>query len=89
MATALCTLPLMPSGTVNCPMDQGVRYRLDFAAGRTSFPGVTAAAGGCNAVNEAGSVRRADSAGFWTALGHAMGIKHAAGSALRGTSQAG
>jgi hypothetical protein len=50
---------------------------------------MTAAAGGCNAVNGAGPVRRAGMTGFWTVLGHAMGIKHAAGSALRGTSLAG
>ena len=89
VAKALCTLPVMSGGIMSCPMDQGVSYRLDFAAGRTSFPGITAAAGGCNAVAGAGAVRRAGSAGFWTVLGHAMGIKHAASSALRGTSPAG
>jgi hypothetical protein len=89
VARALCTLPVMPGGVMSCPMDQGVSYRLDFAAGRTSFPGITAAASGCNAVNGAGAVRRAGSAGFWTVLGHAMGINRAASSALRGTSQAG
>jgi hypothetical protein len=89
VARALCALPVMPSGVMSCPMDWGVSYRLDFAAGRTSFPGITAAASGCNAVHGAGAVRQADSAGFWIVLGAAMGIKHAAGSALRGTSQAG
>ena len=89
VAKALCTLPVMPGGVMSCPMDQGVSYRLDFAAGRASFPGITAAASGCNAVTGAGAVRRAGSAGFWTVLGHAMGINRAASSTLRGTSQAG
>jgi hypothetical protein len=40
-------------------------------------------------VTGAGPVRRAGSAGFWTVLGHAIGLKRAAGSALRGTSLAG
>jgi hypothetical protein len=84
VAKALCTLPAMPSGVMSCPMDQGVSYRLDFAAGRTSFPLITAAASGCNAVAGAGAVRRAGSASFWTVLGQAMGIKHAASSVLRG-----
>jgi len=89
VARALCALPVMPSAPMPCPMDQGVSYRLDFAAGRTSFPGIRAAAGGCNPVTGAGPVRRAGSAGFWTVLGHAIGLKRAAGSALRGTSLAG
>ena len=89
VARALCALPVMPSAPMPCPMDQGVSYRLDFAAGQTSFPGITASAGGCNPVTGAGPVRRAGSAGFWTVLGRAIGLKHAAGSALRGTSPAG
>jgi len=89
VATSLCALPRMPSAPMPCPMDQGVSYRLDFAAGRASFPPVTAAAGGCNPVTGAGPVRRAGPAGFWTVLGQAIGIEHAAGSALRGTSRAG
>jgi hypothetical protein len=89
VAKALCELPVMPSAPMPCPMDQGVSYRLVFAAGRTSFPGITAAAGGCNPVNGAGPVRRAGSARFWTVLGHAMGLRHAAGSALRGAGVAG
>lgn len=89
VARALCALPVMPSAPMSCPMDQGVSYRLDFAAGRTSFPGIRAAAGGCNPVTGAGPVRRAGSARFWTVLGHAIGLKRAAGSALRGTSLAG
>jgi len=89
VARSLCALPRMPSAPMPCPMDQGVSYRLDFAAGRASFPPVTAAAGGCNPVTGAGPVRRAAAAGFWIVLGQAIGIKHAAGSALRGTSRAG
>jgi hypothetical protein len=43
VSRALCALPVMPSTPMPCPMDQGVSYRLDFAAGRASFPGITAA----------------------------------------------
>jgi len=89
VARAVCTLPPMPHGAMSCPIDQGVSYRLDFAASRDSFPRITVAAGGCGAVSGAGPVRQAGSARFWTLLGHALGIRQAAASALRGTSPGG
>jgi hypothetical protein len=85
VATAVCTLPLMPGGPINCPLDRGIGYRLRFAAGRASFPVVTAAASGCTPVSGAGPVRRADSARFWTVLAHAMGGPPPAGWAFPGT----
>ena len=85
VAAAVCGLPPMPRGVMNCPADLGVSYRLSFAAGSTSFPVVTASAGGCSAVAGAGPVRSAGRApGFWAVLARAMGISAAA--ALRGTS---
>jgi hypothetical protein len=85
VAAAVCGLPPMPRVVMNCPADLGVSYRLSFAAGSTTFPVVTASAGGCSGVAGAGPVRSTDrSPGFWAALARAMGISPAA--ALRGTS---
>ena len=84
VAEAVCGLPLMPRVVTNCPADLGVSYRLGFAAGSTTFPVVTASAGGCAGVAGAGPVRSAGrSPGFWAVLARAMGIS--GGSALRGT----
>ncbi len=83
-AEAVCGLPPMPRAVINCPADLGVSYRLSFAAGTTTFPVVTASAGGCAGVAGAGPVRSAArSPGFWAVLARAMGIS--GGSALRGT----
>jgi hypothetical protein len=87
VARAVCALPSTPHGLVmNCPMDLGVSYRLSFAAGQVAFPVVTISAGGCAQVVGAGPVRQATSAGFWTALAQAMGVRHPSSSALLGTS---
>ncbi len=84
VAGAVCGLPPMPRVIINCPADLGVSYRLSFAAGSTTFPVVTASAGGCAGVAGAGPVRSAGrSPGFWAVLARAMGIS--GGSALRGT----
>ena len=85
VAAAVCGLPPMPGGVMDCPADLGVGYRLSFAAGSATFPAVTASAGGCSIVAGAGHVRSAGrSPGFWAVLARAMGIGGAA--ALRGTS---
>ena len=85
VAGAVCGLPAMPGGPMNCPADWGLSYRLSFAAGIRSFPVVTARASGCVEVTGAGRMRwTARSPAFWTVLAHAMGISTAA--ALRGTS---
>jgi hypothetical protein len=84
VAAMVCGLPPMAQGTMNCPADWGVSYRLSFAAGSESFPVVTARAGGCGVVTGAGPVRRtALVPGFWTVLAHAMGVN--GGAALQGT----
>jgi hypothetical protein len=85
VATALCALPSMPHGAVNCPNDSGVAYRLSFAAAGRGFPMVTAQASGCMQVLGVGAVRTISrSPGFWTALGRAIGIPHPSSTALRG-----
>ncbi|HUY46929.1 MAG TPA: hypothetical protein VMV92_14540 [Streptosporangiaceae bacterium] len=86
VAKALCALPAMPSGTFNCPNDAGVNYRLSFAAGKRSFPAVTADASGCTIVNGLGTPRTVmKSPQFWTILTHAMGMERTGSSALLGT----
>ena len=45
VAEAVCGLPPMPRTVISCPADQGVSYRLSFAAGSTTFPVVTVAPG--------------------------------------------
>ena len=85
VAAAVCGLPPMPRVVMNCPADFGVSYRLSFAAGSTTFPVVTASAGGCSGVAGAGPVRSAArSPGFWAVLARAMGVSAAA--VLRGAS---
>jgi hypothetical protein len=86
VAKALCALPAMPSGTVNCPNNAGVDYRLSFAAGQRSFPAVMAEASGCTIVNGIGTPRTVmKSAQFWTTLTHAMGVSGTGSSVVRGT----
>jgi hypothetical protein len=86
VAGMVCGLPAVPHGTMNCPADWGVSYRLSFAADSGSFPVVTAGAGGCGVVTGAGPVRwTARVPGFWTVLAHAIGVR--GGAALQGTRQ--
>ncbi len=85
VAAAVCGLPLMPRVVMNCPADFGISYRLSFAAGSTTFPVVTASAGGCSGVAGAGPARSAArSPGFWAVLARAMGVS--AAGMLRGAS---
>jgi hypothetical protein len=75
VARAVCALPQMPRGTIACPADLGVSYRLGFAAGGQRFGVVTVDAGGCQQVSGAGPVRwLLRSPGFWTVLERATGV---------------
>jgi hypothetical protein len=76
VAKAVCALPRMPAGTVNCPMEMlGTTYQLTFTAAGRELPLVTANATGCEQVLGAGPVRQAASSpGFWQALGRAMDL---------------
>jgi hypothetical protein len=75
VARALCALPLMPHGVLNCPaMYPGTSYELLFTADGRRFAPVTIDATGCETVTGAGPVRRALDPGFWRVLSVAAGI---------------
>jgi hypothetical protein len=76
VARAVCALPGMPRGVVNCPaLLLGTSYELTFSARGLELPAVTIQASGCETVTGAGPVRLAtDAAGFWQVLGWAMGL---------------
>ena len=86
LAAALCNLPAIPRGTVNCPAQFRDSLRLAFAVGRRPFPPVTVQVSGCRAVTGLGPARTASSAAFWRTLGkdlslpHAQSTSHAGGS---------
>jgi hypothetical protein len=86
VARAVCALPAAPHAVMFCPADFGVSYRLSFAAGRTAWPVVTVAAGGCGGVSGAGPERQATSATFWIDLAKALGVAHPTSGTLLGTS---
>ncbi len=86
VARALCALPAMPSGAINCPADVVISYRLRFAAGGRQLPPVTVQATGCQQVHGLGRVRWiARSPAFWGVLGQAAGIRPASYLTFRGT----
>ena len=76
VATSLCALP-RSSGSVACPMDNGVTYQFTFTEGSKKFAAVTAEASGCGIVKGLGKPRRdVASSGLWQHLGLAIGIPH-------------
>jgi hypothetical protein len=86
VARAACALPPLPAGSLSCPGDTGISYRLTFLAGARKFPAVDAKASGCGEVRGLGQTRwTAHSPGFWRTLGGAMGIGQADDSTFRGT----
>jgi hypothetical protein len=72
VASALCGLPAMPHGPLQCPADFGGSYRFSFAAAGQSFPPVIAKATGCQSVSGLGPARMA-SAAFWALLQKELG----------------
>ena len=75
LAAALCGLPALPRGPVNCPAQfRGSPLRLAFAAGRRPFPPVTVQVSGCRAVTGLGPARTASSAAFWRTLGEDLSL---------------
>ena len=69
VARALCALPVMPHGILNCPaMFPGTTYQLRFTADGRALPVVTIEATGCDTVTGLGQARRALSPGFWRVL---------------------
>jgi len=85
-ARALCALPVMPSGTFNCPADWGISYRLVFTSWAGRLAHVTADASGCQEVSGLGATRwTLTSPGFWRSLAQAAGITPASGAVFLGT----
>jgi hypothetical protein len=74
LAAALCRLPAMPRGSVNCPAPFTGRLLLAFAAGRRPFPPVAVQVSGCRAVIGLGPARAASSAAFWRTLGKDLSL---------------
>jgi hypothetical protein len=88
VATSLCALP-QTSGSVACPMNNGVSYQLTFAEGSQRFAPVTAEASGCGIVKGLGQPRRAVPAtSLWQHLGLAIGIPHPSQDSFTGTQAA-
>jgi hypothetical protein len=83
VARALCALPAMPRGVVNCPNDTGAGYRLSFATARLAFPAVTVGTSGCTVVTGIGAVRTAaHTPRFWAVLHSALGAHPSTGPVL-------
>jgi hypothetical protein len=57
LARVLCSLPPMPSGSVNCPADFGGGLRFGFATTSRGFPPVTVHLTGCRTVTGLGPAR--------------------------------
>jgi hypothetical protein len=86
VAKVVCSLPRMPTGVMNCPVDLGITYRLSFTAPSGAFPTVVVSATGCETVLGIGPVRWvADSPNFWRRLGKAMGLPSPTWVTFRGT----
>jgi hypothetical protein len=75
VARALCALPAMPHGILDCPaLFPGTSYQLRFTADGRALPVVTIEATGCDTVTGVGQVRRALSPVFWRVLATAAGL---------------
>ena len=77
LAMAICRLPRMPHGIINCPADRGGGYVLEFSAPSERFHAITLQASGCEALSgtAAGRVRWvARTPLFWEQLAHLTGI---------------
>jgi len=72
LAAALCGLPKMPRGPVNCPAQFRGWLRFAFAAGRRPFRPVIVQMSGCRVVTGLGPARTARSAAFWRTVGQAL-----------------
>lgn len=75
LATALCALPRMLKGVVNCPALFDGGYKLTFSVVGRSLPVVTIQESGCQTVTGLGPARSAStSPGFWAVLAKAGSI---------------
>lgn len=79
LARLVCSLPPMPHGVVNCPVNTGGGYQLVFMASGLHLPAVTVRANGCETVTGTGGGRQARwvarSPKFWASLSRLTGIQ--------------
>jgi hypothetical protein len=76
LARAVCGLPRIPPGSLHCPIAVGGSYQLTFSAAGRRLPVVGIQTSGCEMVRGAGPVRwAARTAGFWTVLERAAGVR--------------
>jgi hypothetical protein len=69
VAASVCALPRSRKGTLHCPADIGIDYKLSFTAGARHFRTVTAHMTGCQQVTGAGKPRTAQGRpSFWVTL---------------------
>src|SRR5262245_15604728 len=77
LAMVICALPALPHAVIQCPIDVGGGYVLEFMAGRRQFHPVTVQASGCEDVTGAGAGRArwvVRTPGFWTSFARLTGI---------------
>jgi hypothetical protein len=75
LAAALCRLPKMPRGPVNCPARFAGSLRLAFAAGGRPFRPVIVQMSGCRVVSGLGPERTVPTLALWRTLGKDLGLK--------------
>jgi hypothetical protein len=76
VARALCALPLLPKGVLNCPaLMIGTTYTLEFTADGQRLPAASIEATGCEIVTGVGPARwAAKSPGFWRTLATTLNV---------------
>jgi hypothetical protein len=77
LAQAICRLPRMPRGVINCPADRGGGFVLVFSAPGQRFHAVTLRSSGCQTVTGTGSGRArwvVRTPQFWKQLAEVTGI---------------
>jgi hypothetical protein len=74
LAQAVCALPALPRGRINCPALITGSYQLTFTVAGRQLPVVSAQLAGCEVVTGAGIVRSASTRpGFWRLLAKIAG----------------
>jgi hypothetical protein len=74
LAQAVCALPALPRGRINCPALITGSYQLTFTVAGRQLPVISAQLAGCEVVTGAGIVRSASTRpGFWRLLARIAG----------------
>ena len=72
---AIQSLPKFPANTViNCPLDDGIKYRLDFFQSSTLLSQAILDASGCRALHLTTTDIRRTNAAFWSLLAKELGV---------------